>query len=140
MGDVSANNSQLMAELLDADARVVLVAQLRDDGDFAKSVMALHRSPVRAETYILRSRGLTKTNFPKREDRLKRYMQLIRKEAQTLQKMYGPERVVIIELHTLNKLGQMLLQKLGSDLKWDPNLGRNNAEARTHRRLAQRRK
>ena len=137
-GDVGHTNSQMMESYLQADERVVLVVQTRDPASYAQSVMDIHPTPARWETFLMRGRGIDATKFPNRRDRLKAYCKSIETEGKALLRKYGPARVEIIDVKALNTQGPKLLQKLGlvnsiGPRTWDNVGGRNARKGNTGR-------
>ena len=84
-GDVGLSNTQIMRELLLVDPRVVLVVQVRDPRDYARSVTNLQggRQPLWM-THLFQCRGTSAEKYPTKKARLKRYMQVVTKEAAKL--------------------------------------------------------
>ena len=135
-GDVGLSNSQIMHELLLADPRVMLVVQVRDPAQYAKSWLAINGNKQALwETILLQSRGITAARFPQKEARVKQYMRDLIAEAYRLQCKFGLSRVRIVDVKDLATEGPKLLRELGAtNTTWDMRLGRNGRSARLHRR------
>ena len=122
VGDISHTHSQYMDEAL-KNPNVILLAQTRQPESYATSCISFGRTS-RAETMLLRSRGIT-AKTGSRKERLMAYQTHFQKEVSKLQRRYGKKRVIIQPLEDLSKKGPEILKSIGLKVKWDAQLGKN---------------